>query len=830
MHRQFKFAYSDPRYLKFVSCKFHRNPIGSLGYGLGKFSIFSPKKTFFFFSRSNSINIQTTTRMADDGMILNLVFDAPAPSASSTGGSEPAKAPNRNNLKGGSWKDRRAARKAMQEQYDLEHGIVRELKGANDVKLGERSKRDFKDTEGSKGAGSSTDRFGEKNGKTAAWRQHKKMDETSKKRKSETAAAAEPKKKQLRIEYKEKPSGADGNTFVSSIFTAEEREEAKESKTKDEKEDEVEAQAASNAPLADATSFPGLGVGKLLTDVLTERMEMDKPTKIQRGVVPRLIKADKDLFVQAQTGSGKTLAFCLPMLERISSATQGGEDINRNSGLFGLILTPTRELAQQIYGVLEGLCRGCHWIVPGIVTGGEKKKSEKARLRKGVNILVATPGRLADHMDNTEALDLSEVRWVVMDEGDRLMELGFEETITKILNSLERRSKIATSKFKYPGLPSRRVNVLCSATMKGDVKKLGEMSLKDADWISADSIADQDVEIGDYEAPAQLIQESMVVPAKLRLATLASSLRNIANKNPDAKVMVFFSCSDSVDFHFSVFTRGQSQSDEEEDDDGTAEGNGKVLNSKTVLKSPWISKHAVIHKLHGSLTQQARTTTLNSFSNKSKDATKGRPSILFCTDVASRGLDLPAITNVIEYDAPFATDDHVHRVGRTARAGAEGNSVLFLLPGKEEGYLPLIQSYHPHGIHKVSYLDVLKRAFGSAAFETEATTWHLNVERWLLEEAAAMSRAKRAFTSHIRAYATHLASERQVFNLRDLHLGHVAKSFGLRDTPGKMANSSGEGKNGGGKKKGGDDGSGRKKLLAKARFHAKTGADEFNMM
>lgn len=766
--------------------------------------------------------------MADDGMILNLVFDAPAPSGSGNGAAN--KAPNRNNIKGGSWKDRRAARKAMQEQYDLEHGIIRETKGANDIKLGARKFNERKDKEEEsgrvKGPGSSTDKYGEKNGKTAAWRLHKKSStasEESKKRPREKSAAGEPKKKQ-RIEYKEKPSGADGNTFVSSIFTAEEREEAKDTRDEAESSESVEAQAASNAPLADATNFPGLGVGKVLTGVLTHRMSMDRPTKIQRAVVPKLIQNDKDLFVQAQTGSGKTLAFCLPMLERL---VKEGDSIDRNTGLFGLIMTPTRELAQQIYGVLEGLCRGCNWIVPGIVTGGEKKKSEKARIRKGINILVATPGRLSDHMDNTESLDLSEVRWVILDEGDRLMELGFEETITKILNSLERRSKIASSKTKFRNLPTRRVNVLCSATMKGDVKKLGEMSLTDAEWISADSMADQDVEIGDYEAPAQLIQESLVVPAKLRLATLASSLRNIASQNPNAKVMVFFSCSDSVAFHFSVFTRGYVQADEEAEDD--EEGGDKVAKAKTVLPCPWISKNAVIHMLHGSLSQQARTTTLNSFSNKSKDAAKGQPSIMFCTDVASRGLDLPAITNVIEYDAPFATDDHVHRVGRTARAGAEGSSVLFLLPGKEEGYLSLIQSYHPHGIHKVSYLDVLKKSFGSAAFETEATTWHLNVERWLLEDPAAMTRAKRAFTSFVRAYATHLSSEREVFNLRDLHLGHIAKSFGLRETPGKMANGNGSGdKAGSGKKGKTTDGSGRKRLLARARLHA-SATDEFNL-
>lgn len=796
--------------------------------------------------------------MADDGMILNLVFDAPAPASStsdSTAAAAPKQAPNKNNLRGGSWKDRRAARKALQDQYDLKHGIIREAKGANDVVVGERRK--------GMGAGSSTDTAKDRD--LPAWKVHKMELDAAKKRKRETAGgAAEPKPKKLpRIEYKEKPQGADGNTFVSSIFTAEEREETKkqqqENNVVEEVEEVVEAQEASNAPLSgvDSTTFPGLGVSNLLTTVLKDKLSMDRPTKIQRGVIPRLVTQDKDLFVQAQTGSGKTLAFVLPILERLIHASGGGTDdedhqnIDRNSGLFALIMTPTRELAQQIYGVLENLCRdGCNWIVPGIVTGGEKKKSEKARIRKGINILVATPGRLQDHMDNTESLDLSEVRWVVMDEGDRLMELGFEETITKILNSLDRRSKIAQSKSTFIGLPHRRVNVLCSATMKDDVKKLGETSLTDADWISADSLKDQDVEMGnakDYEAPAQLIQESLVVPAKLRLATLASTLRDIANKNADAKVMVFFSCSDSVDFHFSVFTRGGASNEDEED---TTNDEGKVLNSKTVLPGPWIGKNAVIHKLHGSLNQQSRTATLNAFSNKGKEAGKGHPSILFCTDVASRGLDLPAITNIIEYDAPFATDDHVHRVGRTARAGQDGSSILFLLPGKEEKYLDLISEHHPHGITAVSHVDIMKRAFGGLrAFETEATTWHLNVERWLLQEPAALSRAKRGFTSHVRAYATHLASERGVFNLRELHLGHIAKSFGLRETPGKMGDGSqsggsgGGGSSSGGKSKSGSsssyskgngksgegDTSGRKKLLARAQSHASSGVDEFNI-
>src|SRR5690606_3010827 len=167
---------------------------------------------------------------------------------------------------------------------------------------------------------------------------------------------------------------------------------------------------------------------------------------------------------------------------------------------------------------------GPHWIVPGCVTGGEKKKSEKARVRKGVNILVATPGRLLDHLENTESLDCSRLRWMVLDEGDRLMELGFEETLQKILDIIKRRSKVDSDPI--PSLPTRRVTILCSATMKTNVQKLGDISLTDASYIKAESSSTEEpnttggdpiptsgeTSIDKFVAPAQLKQTYIVVP------------------------------------------------------------------------------------------------------------------------------------------------------------------------------------------------------------------------------------------------------------------------------------------------------------------------------
>jgi ATP-dependent RNA helicase DDX31/DBP7 len=735
--------------------------------------------------------------MADDGLLLNLNF-----------GEGPA-APKVTKVKGGRWKDRLKNKRDQQRALENEHPEFKAARAAREARIAQRKEKEAeqvpKEPNKRKLDGAEDER------QTKIRRQdkpkgHQKNGVSGKdrpaKKKQSTGENSEGKKRQFEVE--------DGKTFVSSLFSS--NPEAPEN----EPTEEIHPGQASNAPLTDATTFEGLRLNKQLSQIVTEKMKMSQPTRIQRAALPILISSDRDLLIQAQTGSGKTLAYVLPILHRLMSAR-----MDRNLGLFAVVLAPTRELSAQIYSVLEQVVRGCHWIVPGIVTGGEKKKAEKARIRKGINILVATPGRLADHFDNTESLDLSNVRWVVLDEGDRLMELGFEETITKILTRIGKASQIRETTNQYPGLPKKRVNVLCSATMKGDVERLGEISLSNAVWVTPDD-AKEECRDADHVAPAQLIQESVIVPAKLRLVTLAGLLMHFRKTRPRSRMMVFFSCSDSVDFHFEAFTRegkDPRKTGVKEDDDN----DGNVGN--TVLTSPELGG-AVIHKLHGSLNQQIRTSTLAAFSSKTEMSTA---SILFCTDVASRGLDLPMITNIVEYDPPFASGDHVHRVGRTARAGHEGSSIIFLLPGIEQGYLEIIKPNHPTGIVSRSYQDILKQAFGGK-WETDATTWHLDCERWLLEDPTALQQAKRAFTSHIRAYATHLSSEREVFNLRSLHLGHIAKSFALRETPGAMSNKptkSARRPKSDKVQPWADGSDSRKKMLDMARKHA--GMNEFNL-
>ena len=595
--------------------------------------------------------------------------------------------------------------------------------------------------------------------------------------------------------------------FISSLFTSNPAPVSKRENTEKVGDDAGKIEA-SNAPLeGELYNFTSLGISKELALHLLTRLNVKAPTAIQENTIPHLLQNDTDTFIKAETGSGKTLAYLLPIVQRIIALREAASEklkeseISRQSGLFAIILAPTRELCKQISVVLENVLRWSHSVVPGAISGGEKKKSEKARLRKGINILVATPGRLMDHLQHTEALITSNVRWLVLDEGDRLMELGFEEQIQRIIGQLNiSQSARSSTEVALQGLPKRRITVLCSATLKTDVQKLGELSLKGAkhiqvqasttDKISTDAGKGTDA----YSIPAQLRQSYALVPAKLRLVTLNALLKHsFSRRGSVMKAIVFVSCADSVDFHFSVFTQS---SHEELDNENVENKEPKDKSAKTQVGdgagalAPAISSDANkvrMYKLHGSLPQYVRKATLASFSGDRE------PVVLICTDVASRGLDVPNVDLVVEYDPPFCEDDHFHRIGRTARAGKDGRAMIFLQPGDEEGYINILkrgQKETSRNLTRHDADDILRKGFYGVKKSTDgrschvqATDWQLNIERWALQNEKYLEEARRAYQSHIRAYATHVANERGIFNIKNLHLGHLAKAFALRDKP-----------------------------------------------
>lgn len=699
--------------------------------------------------------------MADDGMLLNFAI------------SDSVIKPEAK-FKGGTWRDRLSAKKRSQHRPKPGDGSNKnhESKNPNKIAIGTRpAKRQRTDSGDFEDAGG----------------------------------------RDRRPRSQQQPSQRDPRHFVSSLFTSNpEPQNAEEPQN----EEPIEEAKPTNAPLIDGIdTFTNLGLSPSLAAHLLTKLGLKAPTAIQKASVTQLLKEESDAFIQAETGSGKTLAYLLPLVQRIMALSKATKEagVSRDSGLFAIVLAPTRELCKQISVVLENLLRCATWLVAGTVIGGEKKKSEKARLRKGLNILVATPGRLVDHLDNTQALDVSNVRWLVLDEGDRLMDMGFEEELQGIVQKLDARQRPS----RVPNVPTRRTTILCSATLKMNVQRLGEISLKDAVHIKADP-EDEDEkarnankdEEDSFRVPAQLKQSYAIVAAKLRLVSLTAYLkRTFIRKGSVMKAIVFVSCADEVDFLFEVFSRKHGERGHKKDDDGDDEDENEEddeVKKEKEKERAELSPHGTIapgsafsnpanpvtlHRLHGSLPQHIRTFTLNSFAN-SKTA-----SVMVCTDVAARGLDLPNVDLVIEYDPAFSADDHTHRIGRTARLGRDGRALIFLQPGCEENYVEVLKRGYRDGgkaLTRTDATEILKRGFGgntessSKNWEEKATDWQMDVERWALENPEYLEMARRAFQSHVRAYATHIAAERSMFNIKELHLGHLAKSFALRDRPGKI--------------------------------------------
>lgn len=749
--------------------------------------------------------------MADDGMLLNFAIPEtgilPRPS-----------------FKGGNWKDRSTAKKAAQHWHSKATArlsgekapkkIIDKATDVNRTELGQRTRRISKspDLPESGRPAKKARVSGDFTPKPA-----EKGEEREFRPQSKPAVARKTGEKQ------DAPKG--GKQIISSLFTYNPTSTTKpEANQRREQDAPVEP---SNAPLSsELDTFTSLGISTTLATHLLNKMELKAPTAIQKAAISQLVKDDSDAFIQAETGSGKTLAYLLPIVQRLMELSANmkkrkvDEAVQRDSGLFAIILAPTRELSKQIALVLEKLLGCAHWLVATTVIGGEKKKSEKARLRKGINILVATPGRLVDHLQHTEALDVSNVRWLVLDEGDRLMELGFEQEIQRIVGALNLRMRAKKDeKSRIPGLPEKRTTVLCSATMKLDVERLGQISLKDAVHIRADPSqkgqeVSEDKDEQSFFAPAQLKQSYAVVAPKLRLVSLMGFLkRAFARKGSVMKAIVFMSCADSVDFHFDILT-SELEPDKskpeiekpDEKDEETNQEQGKKTKSKPIAQSdptklsvthaesPVLSpkSHAVTaYRLHGSLQQSLRTSTLAHFT-KNKD-----PAVLIATDVASRGLDLPNVDLVIEFDPAFAREDHLHRIGRTARAGRDGRACIFLMPGCEEGYVDILKSDRKDteaGIHisRQDADDILTRGLVTSgvvdknAYMERATDLQLAIERWALASPSRLEAARRGFQSHVRAYATHVADERKYFDIKQLHLGHLAKAFALRERPSGM--------------------------------------------
>ncbi|KAJ8945866.1 hypothetical protein NQ318_002705 [Aromia moschata] len=419
-------------------------------------------------------------------------------------------------------------------------------------------------------------------------------------------------------------------------------------------------------------------------------------TEIQARSIPPLLEG-RDLVGAAKTGSGKTLAFLIPAVELIYKL----KFMPRN-GTGVIIISPTRELSMQTFGVLKELMKYHHHTY-GLVMGGTARQTEAQKLSKGINILVATPGRLLDHLQNTPDFLFKNLQCLVIDEADRILEVGFEEEMKQIINLL----------------PKRRQTMMFSATQNQKTDALTKLALKKGTRLRL-----RGVPVGE-EAACPL---------------------HLPEKNRKKKVMVFFSSCMSVKYHHELFNYI----------DLPVMCIHVAPNKRMHTAPPSILSLLNICRFlfKGKQKQTKRTTTFFQFCN-------AESGTLLCTDVAARGLDIPAVDWIVQYDPPDDPKEYIHRVGRTARGeGSSGHALLILRP-EELGFLRYLkQAKVPLNEFEFSW---------SKIADIQAQLENLIGKNYFLNMSG-----KEAFKAYVRAYDSHHL--KTIFDVNTLDLAKVAAS------------------------------------------------------
>ena len=392
------------------------------------------------------------------------------------------------------------------------------------------------------------------------------------------------------------------------------------------------ASEESIAPLAPASAtagFDNFGLDDTILRALTDQ-GYTTPTPIQSRAIP-VVLAGRDVMGAAQTGTGKTAGFALPIIQKLLPLANTSASPARHP-VRALMLMPTRELADQVADNVARYAK--HTALRStVVFGGVDMAPQTAALRAGVELLVATPGRLLDHVQQ-KTLNLSQVQILVLDEADRMLDMGFLPDLQRIINLL----------------PKQRQNLMFSATFSNDIKKLAQSFLNDPVTI----------EVARRNATAENVTQIVyAVASDAKRAAVA----HIVRRFDLAQVLVF---------------------------SNTKIGTARLARE---LQKDGIQADAI----HGDKSQKDRMIALDLFK-------KGETRVLVATDVAARGLDIVELPAVINYDLPYAAEDYVHRIGRTARAGAAGAAISLMAPDEERLLLD-IEKLIKHDIERGTLAD-----------------------------------------------------------------------------------------------------------------------------
>ncbi len=358
-------------------------------------------------------------------------------------------------------------------------------------------------------------------------------------------------------------------------------------------------------------SFKSLGLSEPLIKAISKK-GYETPSPIQAKAIPPVLEG-KDVLASAQTGTGKTAGFTLPLLQILSQ-----NSYQKHRPIRALILTPTRELAAQVYANVKEYSEFLN-IRSAVIFGGVNQKPQVATIRQGIDILVATPGRLID-LEDQGVISLKRVELFVLDEADRMLDMGF-------LRDIERIMKL---------IPSKRQNLMFSATFSKDIKKLAYSILNNPIQVEA-------------------------TPENTAVEVIDQKVHRVAKNKKTGLIIKLISEGNWE--QVLVFTRTKH---------GANRLTKKMINADITAAA-----------IHGNKSQGARTKALAGFK-------KGTIRVLVATDIAARGLDIPLLPHVVNFEIPNISEDYVHRIGRTGRAGASGQAIS-LVSADEISYLRNIE-------------------------------------------------------------------------------------------------------------------------------------------
>ncbi|CAG9764378.1 unnamed protein product [Ceutorhynchus assimilis] len=508
-------------------------------------------------------------------------------------------------------------------------------------------------------------------------------------------------------------------------------------------------------------------------------------TNVQEKAIPEVLSG-KNCLIRSQTGSGKTLTYAVPILNTLVNITP---KLQRTDGVQAIVVVPTRELALQTHELFNKL-NTFQWIIIGQICGGENRKTEKDKLRRGVHVLIGTPGRLLDHMLHTAAFNVKHVRCLVLDEADRLLDMGFKKDIVRLVEEIDshkgnssydplamlKGQKASKTNEEKTTQNDERQTLLLSATLTKGIAELADFTMKKHVYI--DALDESATTNPDHMIiPNTVKQEYILTFVKHRLVTLSAFLVSKAKEN--SKTFVFMATTQMVDFHYELFTKYLLK---------MPINKGKLKNGDVLLldeeddsDDEMQALDMEIFKLHGSMTQQERKAVFNGF----RKAEKG---ILLCTDIAARGIDVPEADCIVQYTGPQSDEDYLHRVGRTGRAGKSGSAIIFLTH-EEQDFIPRLQNHKVFlKEHDTTLLDKNLTEFMDEPDKSEATlALQRRYETAIAKDKELHRKACFAYSSWSRFYSGFPIKMKSVFDLKRVNIGHYVTSFGLQESPTTVA-------------------------------------------